>query len=289
MLKAAGLAVLAVAVAAVAGVATQEERSMAAQPARTTPTPLPVKPTVKPTSTARPVVPTAATSKLYGAGQVAAVPCVLPRKRPSAKAELMGYARVALACMDRAWAPVIKRAGGSYWSLEIYPYDVVQLPLECAAARADTDAYYTSGRICFEWREYIDPDYPQQALVDFQDMLAHEYGHHVQQATNILDLYDNQAWKQTQAEQLESNRRMELQASCLGAAFLGANRAGFGLTGVRRDLWVYRTRHQGDEYNPRKVRDHGARVNFAYWTARAFASRNPASCNTFTATSKRVS
>lgn len=289
MLKAVGFAVLAVVVAGVAGVATTRgESSVVVQAVRTTPTPV-VTPTAKVTSAARPAAPSAATSKLYGAGVVPAVPCALPRKRPVSKAELMGYAHVALACMNRAWAPVINRAEGSYWALEIYPYDLARLPLECAAARPDTDAYYVSGRICFEWREFLDAEQPQQSLVDFQDMLAHEYGHHVQQATRILDLYDNDAWEQTPAEQLESERRKELQASCLGAAFLGANRGTFRLTGGRHDLWVYRTSHQGDEYNPRKVRDHGSRKNYAYWTARAFASRNPASCNTFTAAPKRVS
>jgi hypothetical protein len=47
--------------------------------------------------------------------------------------------------------------------------------------------------------------------------------------------------------------------------------------------------HTGDEYNPDKIRDHGARKNHGYWSLRAFTSANPSSCNTFTAPAKRVS
>ncbi|MEV5963169.1 hypothetical protein AB0L70_15480 [Kribbella sp. NPDC051952] len=91
----------------------------------------------------------------------------------------------------------------------------------------------------------------------------------------------------TVSGQLEIQRRKELQASCLGAAFLGANKRAFRLTGARLAIWQDIVHHVGDEYG--KVRDHGSRKNHAYWTIQAFNTTNPSVCNTFTAPSKRVS
>jgi len=151
------------------------------------------------------------------------------------------------------------------------------------------DAFYNSGTICFEWPEFSNPDEPVWNLVDFQQLIAHEYGHHVQQSSGILTTYDAGWSKQPKATQLENERRLELQASCLGAAFLGANRSGFRLAGERLRMWKYIVRHVGDENNTLKIRDHGSYKNHAYWTTRAFASTSPATCNTFKATPQRVS
>jgi predicted metalloprotease len=96
-------------------------------------------------------------------------------------------------------------------------------------------------------------------------------------------------WARPEAVGLETERRKELQASCLAGAFLGANKRALRLTGERFGVREEIVHHVGDEYNPDKVRDHGSRKNHGYWTTRAFESGNPASCNTFTAPAKRVS
>ena len=55
--------------------------------------------------------------------------------------------------------------------------------------------------------------------------VAHEYGHGLQQMTGILPaFYRFRYAAPTEAARLLVNRRMELQASCLGNVFLGANR-----------------------------------------------------------------
>ncbi|MFC9688328.1 neutral zinc metallopeptidase [Kribbella sp. NPDC056951] len=302
MLKAAGLAVLAVAVAAVAGVAVaRDEPSVAVQPVRTTvatPTPV-VKPKAKPVVKPSPSTTIdlslqglAAANKLYGAGKVPAVRCVLPAAAPETKAELLAYARVMVACMDRAWAPLVDRSQAVFFPVKtVQAYDLKKPAAapECGDAPKNMDAFYDKGTICFEWPEFSDPDEPVWNLVDFQQLIAHEYGHHVQNSTGILATYDAGWWKQPKAVQLENERRLELQASCLGAAFLGANRTSFKLAGERLRIWKSIVRHVGDENNTLKIRDHGSYKSHAYWTTRAFASTNPATCNTFTAAPKRVS
>jgi predicted metalloprotease len=127
-------------------------------------------------------------------------------------------------------------------------------------------------------------------LVDFQYTLAHEYGHHLQAAVGILSMYNLPYLDAAKAVQLEGERRLELQASCLGAAFLGANKRAFGLTGEGFEDWEYLVKHYGDDNGSSKpIRDHGSRKSHGYWSLRAFDSASPASCNTFTAPAKLVS
>ncbi|WP_405064515.1 neutral zinc metallopeptidase [Kribbella sp. NBC_01505] len=298
MLKAAGFGVLAVVVAGVAGVATTRgESSVAAvQVVRTSISPTPVvtprKPTASPSSTIDlSLEGLAGSNKLYVAGKVPAVRCVLPGKPPQTKAELLAYARVMVACMDKAWAPLVGQQATFYPIKTVQAYDLKKPAAspECDKPLKNMDAFYRKGMICFEWPEFSNPDEPVWNLVDFQQLIAHEYGHHVQQSTGILTTYDANWWKKSKAVQLENERRLELQASCLGAAFLGANRSSFKLSGERLRIWKFIVRHVGDENNTLKIRDHGSYKSHAYWTTQAFTSTAPASCNTFKAAPKRVS
>ncbi|GAA1697154.1 hypothetical protein GCM10009745_49160 [Kribbella yunnanensis] len=262
-------------------------------PTVTTPVAVPkVTPTAEPTVD-RAILKLVAENGLYEAGQVPVVRCVLPRKMPRTSTEFRAYGRVIVGCMDRAWEPVIRQARGRFTPIElVQSYDLRKPSAspECGKPPTNMDAFYRRGTICYEWPEFRNPDDPVRNLVDFQQLLAHEYGHHVQSMATILDLYDRVYWKKpSKAVLLENERRLELQASCLGAAFLGANRTSFGLTGERERIWTSIVHRVGDENNTLKIRDHGSYKSHAYWTTRAFASTNPATCNTFTAAPKRVS
>ncbi len=297
--KGAGLAIVGVLVAVVAGVATHPAAPAVAEsvvtPAQTTPTP---SATPRPAPSASPAIndPTLVPIKngLYKAGRVPAVTCKLPNKLVQTRAGLLAYAKLMVACMQRAWTPLVFRAGFYLPTPRIDTYvegktTGTQL---CANPPRHTDAFYrgSGSVICFEWQEYADPKGdPVWDLIDFQEMLAHEYGHHLQDTVDILRTYVFAHPGGSEAVQLEDERRLELQASCLGAAFLGAHKRPLRLTGGRLDLWEDMVKHTGDEYNPDKIRDHGSRKNHGYWSLRAFASANPSSCNTFSAPAKRVS
>lgn len=232
-------------------------------------------------------------SKLYTAGKVPAVRCVLPRPDLRSKAGLLAYAEVFVACMDKAWAPIVGLSDATLFPPEVFAYSLRKSSAtpQCENPPADSDAFYyhsgQTGKICFEYDEFLGADDPVENLIDFEQLLAHEYGHHVQQSVGILTLYRFIAEGKTASGQLELQRRKELQASCLGAAFLGANKRTLRLTGERLLIWQDIVRHVGDEYS--KIRDHGSRKNHAYWTLQAFKTTNPATCNTFSAPAKRVS
>ncbi|WP_433165932.1 neutral zinc metallopeptidase [Kribbella sp. CA-247076] len=231
-------------------------------------------------------------NKLYVAGKVPAVRCPLPKANLASKTGILAYSRALVACMDRAWAPLIARSNAYFQPARVYVYSLAKLSATpaCADPLDNVDAFYRrDGTICLEYPEFLAPGSPAWDVIDLQQLIAHEYGHHVQMSVGIMTAYDLGGWATAKAAQLETERRKELQASCLGAAFLGANKRTFKLTGGRHEIWTEIVHHVGDEYNPARIRDHGSRRNHGYWTTRAFTSGNPASCNTFTASAKRVS
>ena len=50
-------------------------------------------------------------SGLYTAGRVPAVSCKLPNKLVRTRAGLLAYAKLMVGCMQRAWTPLVARAG----------------------------------------------------------------------------------------------------------------------------------------------------------------------------------
>jgi uncharacterized protein len=255
------------------------------------PAPAPPQPTV--TVTVKPV-PDAVRVKqnaLYKVGKVAAVGCRRPAIKPSTEVAVLKYYQALLPCLNRAWEPLVRKAGYPFRAPKLVLYTKYQSScygeepgLASYCGQDETISVVASNDL----KAYkIDRDI---AEVEMMDTLAHEYGHHVQLLTNILiSAHSREGWAKTEAAKLQESRRVELQANCLGATFLGANRGTLGLTGRIYDIWEFQTRNSGDEYNPKKKRDHGSRKNVWAWSGNAFKTTNPASCNTFTAPAARVS
>ncbi|GGC63533.1 metalloprotease [Hoyosella rhizosphaerae] len=119
-------------------------------------------------------------------------------------------------------------------------------------------------------------------------VLAHEYGHHVQNAAGLLDAQ----WQRRQsvghnsAEALEVSRRTELQAQCFsGMAFASAQEG--GTISVQRaqeaGASMYRS---GDSNGPRT---HGTPSNYGSWWEQGYQLNSTAMCNTWLAESSDVS
>lgn len=238
---------------------------------------------VTPTSTADPLL---VENGLYTAGKVRGVRCVLPGVAPKDNAGILRYARTLVDCLNRAWAPLVPHADA-----EFEPAAVVAFGSGGCDPAVDDDgrgAYYDPGgmAICLGWHPFAVEEAGWRTI-RLLHTLAHEYGHHLQQLTGILTMYDT-GQLPFKSDELERNRRMELQASCFAATFLGAERKTLGLTGDRLHTFDYYVANAGDENAPKHVPDHGSRKSHRYWSEEGFRSASPASCNTFTAAAKRV-
>jgi predicted metalloprotease len=253
---------------------------------------IPPNPTVTVTASVVPDLVRLRQNEIYAAGKLATVSCKEPAIKPDSQSAILRYYRALAPCLDKAWAPVLKKSG--------YPFRAPKVVLQssqntAASCTGEEDvAFYCPAdeSIYVSWKEdakFYKKD-PLAARVWMIDTMAHEYGHHVQNLTEMLTAaWSREGWAKTKAEELEWSRRTELQASCFGAAFLGANKKALGLTGRKLDLWEWEVQHSGDEYNPKKIRDHGSRKNYWLWSEPAFKSADPKLCNTFTAPSAKVS
>jgi uncharacterized protein len=256
------------------------------------PIPIPPDPTKTVTVPGVPDLVRLRQNKLYAVGKLPAVTCKEPAIKPNSQSAILNYYKALLPCLNKAWAPVVTKAGYEFRAPKVLLQTNQVAANDCTGE--ESVAYYcpSDETINISWKEDLAyyKDSPLAARIWMMDTMAHEYGHHVQNMTEILTAaWSREGWAKTKAEKLEWSRREELQADCLGAAFLGANKKSLGLSGQKLDLWEWESQHTGDEYNPKKIRDHGSRKSHWYWSEPAFKSTSPASCNTFSAPSSKVS
>ncbi|NEA31697.1 neutral zinc metallopeptidase [Streptomyces sp. SID13031] len=230
-------------------------------------------------------------NELYKVGKLPGYNCALPKVKPNTKTNVLRFYQAMLPCLAETWEPLVLKAD--------YPFRQPKLALAtkgatgaCGGEALETSFYCPEDEtIYMRWEDDV-KFYKQTpvAVVDLVRTMAHEYSHHVQTLTNILISSDSQARRTTsKAVKLEWSRRLELQASCLGAAFVSANKKTLGLVGENLVFWNFLSRHIGDELTTKKVRDHGSSKSYLFWSDQGFKTANPASCNTYVAPSAKVS
>ncbi|TCC03929.1 neutral zinc metallopeptidase [Kribbella soli] len=258
-----------------------------------TPLPVPPNPTVTKTVQGVPDMVRLQQNKIYTSGKVVAVSCKEPAIKPNSQSAILRYYQALLPCLNNAWGPLVTKAG--------YDFRPPKLKLQTSQVGTEEDctgesdtAYYCSDdeSINISWKNDLKyyKDEPLAARVWMLDTMAHEYGHHIQQMTEMITAsFSREGWTNSKAMKLEWARRRELQATCFGAAFLGANKKSLGLSGNKLQVWRWEAQHSGDEYSEDKIRDHGSRKSNWAWSEPAFNSADPKVCNTFTAPAAKVS
>lgn len=260
-------------------------------------------PTPEPTDTSDPQQPNgvdytqvARANKLYQSGPIRSVSCRESDTAPTSKAAIRTYYRTIADCLARGWPGPMAKAGMTFRKPTILMWN----------GSIDTPCGFVSGSVSFycppnetiymEWSDDVKQYTAQSsdearayARMGATHTVVHEYGHHIQNLVGIMRAYSELRVDATSRdEQLELSRRVELQASCLGDAFLGANQSSYPISGLNRETWLYLVEHSGDNYNPEGVRDHGDKRSHAFWAKRGFQAESPNVCNTFTASPEQV-
>jgi len=226
---------------------------------------------------------------LYKVGRIPASRCKEPTTRPTSVVKVKAYYTEFVSCLNKAWAPVIRKAGFEFQAPKL---QVSSGPLaDKAFCDIRSSAVYCNGTIYM----HADFDLKNQRIHDplwtrttMAFLIAHEYGHHVQAMTGILGASaTREDYINGVDEHLAESRRRELQASCLSGVYLGADKQFFPASGSWLQKWKYTVRNRGDEWNPQ--RDHGNKTNHGRWSQAGFDTADPASCNTFTAKPATVS
>lgn len=256
-------------------------RPTAPVPTRTTTPP-------KPRLTANQVV---TAHRLYKTGVQRPVGCRESKAGLATASKATAYYRSVKQCLDRAWPRQIVASGYQFRTPGLYVF-AGRATSPCGSTTDGRSFYCPSNHVIYmEMASDMNFYRQNQAFgrAVATQTVAHEYGHAIQGMTRILAANYALQYDVSGAKKLELNRRMELQASCLGDVFLGANRGSYGLNGQLYAQWLYIVNNSGDENARGGPRDHGRRASHGYWARRGFAARNPAACNTFVAPANRVS
>ncbi|WP_166678560.1 neutral zinc metallopeptidase [Kribbella voronezhensis] len=258
--------------------------------------PKPTKATPPPPRTPTPYEVVSRT-KFYRTGVQASVRCRESGARPTSLSNAIRYYANVKSCADRGWPRQVNAAGLPFKA----PNTIVmngKVGSPCGYS-APSSYYCAINHTMYLAGDYDMAQYrrangnPAGVAFVRANMLfvvAHEYGHHIQQITGILPAF-NRLWYDApnKTAQLEVQRRMELQASCFGGLFVAANRNSYPISGQLKTQFSWMVYHMGDNYDPIPGhRIHGNRISHGNWTMRGYNTRNLAACNTFTATSAAV-
>ncbi|MEU4193516.1 neutral zinc metallopeptidase [Kribbella sp. NPDC026611] len=229
-------------------------------------------------------------SRLYSIGPVAASKCVEPPYAPVNVPAAQVYYNHLLPCLNHSWWLALKKVNLPYRNPKALVY-VGKLATPCGVQRSVRASYCGVNETIYV-PFAIDNAYyrsnPVYARALMLNTFAHEYGHHVQKLTGILAASLSRQQNLAPNLKLQESRRRELQATCLGAVYLGANAAFTPMRGPLLDSWKFLIAHTGDDYSRPRIHDHGNRVSNYQWSITGFNSKKPNSCNTFTAADIRV-
>jgi predicted metalloprotease len=204
--------------------------------------------------------------------------CALPALDRTPES-LRTFYQAEMDCLDNAWKTALDRVGEPFQrsSLEI------ELPEASACGDAPSQevatAYYCGGdRTIYmpEQRLLVEAGTIEPAHLA---LLAHEYAHHIQELSGIMGAVEDRRKTVSPGspEDLELQRRVELQANCFAGMFV---QSVSGRGSIPKPI--------GDqvmgEYS--RVQDsptHGTREHQIQWARGGYSGKNTASCNTWSA------
>ncbi|MBA0127946.1 neutral zinc metallopeptidase [Haloechinothrix sp. YIM 98757] len=214
--------------------------------------------------------------------------CYLPEWRSTQEAA-EEFFRAATACLDEAWEPVLQAHDLPFHSPELVFPTGSEFDSECGtiSVGVQTAAYYCEGELFLPFDGLQTQQYGNNPGV-YLALLAHEYGHHVQDLAGIMEAAWDEIYQEgrnTSAGQ-ELHRRMELQAQCFSGMFLGSHVERGTVTRDAYDNAWSDQATRGDDTSG--GRDHGSNENYATWWRTGAQDNRIAECNTFTASSESV-
>jgi predicted metalloprotease len=231
-------------------------------------------------------------NKLYKVGAMKSVNCKESRARQSTVAGARANYQNLVACLNRAWSPLIAKAGSRNRAPSVLMFSgTVESP--CGSHSDSGPPFYcgTNDTIYMNltqdignYNKYSQSYSKVWARMWMLHQFAHEYGHHVQSMTGMLAAYSRIRYERaTYAQELQDSRRLELQASCFSDIFIGANRRSYPITGQSLVQWRWLIANTIDAGH-----DHGAPTIHKYWATRGWNGRDPSACNTWAASAGNV-
>ncbi|MFF0245296.1 neutral zinc metallopeptidase [Streptosporangium sandarakinum] len=235
---------------------------------------------------------------LYRAGSLPRVSCPAGSADIYSNAQLKALILKTSRCLDKGWAQIMRQQGID-WRRPGYAITSTKgrgacgdfpsaggiVPYYCP--RNETIYASTSAMVRGSGRSL---GYGQ--LTNWHggivSMMAHEYGHHVQQLSGLSNTWWEKSLRSTsRSGKLALSRRFELQATCFGAMFMRSVSATYPVTPARRDTLYYFYSRVGDWAGA--PRDHGSPANNNRWFRQGYEKNKTFQCNTWLAPASTTS
>ena len=198
----------------------------------------------------------------------------------------------AFSSADKTWAAIFQQQGQRFQQPKLVFYDR-NGQSGCGAAQSAMGPFYcpTDQGIYLDTSFFAELASRFQAQGDFaQDyVIAHEFGHHIQNLLGASDRVHNIQQRGSETEGNHASVLLELQADCYAGVWAAQNRAKLDPGDVEEGLTAAHA--IGDdtlqqEAQGRVVPDsftHGTSAERMRWLKRGLDSGDPARCDTFTA------
>ena len=221
---------------------------------------------------------------LYDTGRLSPLPCPVPELDVDDPGSMERFLHLVADCLDDAWKTQFDRAGIPFAPPDRVFWDEPGVS-PCRAYPSPAGAFYcrASGAIYIGTSDVVEKWNGADDSVVYASLLAHEYGHHVQGESGLLEYYHEQRQLEEDAAGRNSwTRRSELQANCLSAAFLGSIRVSYplsegDLSTLLDDASATADRPDG----PEEERTHGSSDNSVWWTRTGWTEQSAGACNTW--------
>ncbi|WP_310911774.1 neutral zinc metallopeptidase [Lipingzhangella rawalii] len=227
---------------------------------------------------------------LYDTGPLDSSDCPAPDLDVTEPESMEAYLHELTDCLDDTWERQFDTADLAFSPpTRVYWMTEGQSPCGRYPA-ADTAAFYCRANqaLYLGVEHIVENTQHAKEPEKYSMLLSHEYGHHVQGEAGILDYYQATRGAESTAERKEAwTRRSELQANCLGGAFLGSVAESFPIGEEERGNILEDVRTRGD-VEPERQRTHGTPENGAMWTEHGLDRQDPAACNTWDARDELV-
>jgi len=210
--------------------------------------------------------------------------CVLPAFARD-PAGLRTYYEALTSCLGAAWRPALSAAGVSS---RLPSIDITVDPGETGCGVRGEDDVFTAWYCGSDETMYL----PLDRMTEWDGgrphlhlgVVAHEYGHHVQHLSGLLDAADARVGKvgADTPQGKEISRRLELQANCFAGLFLGAIADHGSVTRLDTSTAVDGYRYSGAPST------HGNLAVQTRWVALGYSKGTLSACDTWSAPAKDV-
>lgn len=231
-------------------------------------------------------------NRFYRVGGLPDTECRAPSLTTTATAAQRAYDEHLFRCLVTAWTSSLRKAGLTTESPRVFVFDSPGTS-PCGTFRPRSGRilafYCPAGRTLYVDVQQMARSFPPEHHIAYALVLAHEYGHHLQNLAGILDAEDSVAYSHPNQE-LELSRRTELQASCFAGMFVRSVETSYPVTGLqRRAFEFYATHAFGDPQNASAdERTHGTAQTQGRWIARGFTDDDTGECDTYVASAGAV-